>query len=488
MDKPDPKLAGFLAKQKNGETRYKDFREYIHSLLSTFLPEEYLRIYMSEEVEPLKPRPKEYAGIPEIEREPLGIKSDREIGKGPFFIIQRAFMHEFLSNINLETLETLGDVILNESVVMIITTCWPNLLKEAGQVADMKKFYTNNANAAIYAEKLGFLDWVVRLEKQGLNSKERADVFESFLGALAMIGEFYIGEQMGLAIARLFLNKFLSTEKWYPEDPRYYETPATLWNDFISALPPDVHKPIKVEIFSQDDGEDDDDKMWHFTVTVRDRAGDSNGLIKKKTNPPVSFLKFFAKARNQDDAKTAAFKELAAALNLSRADINTMRIKKRESNAALKGPLNRLAELEEEQKREFQVPARKPRGGQTFVFVEEIRREQVNGKMLTIKQTVAQGMGIDEKTALEEAVNNIATGKEFETVAGTGFEIINPDEQPIVASERPATAPRTQAPKTQSGKSRGTSQPRSRQTSSARGKPKPESRTYTAEEYFSEGK
>jgi dsRNA-specific ribonuclease len=439
MKKADPRLLGFLATQENE----KDFKEYMRQLLSTFMPQEYLEIYMAENVMPLKPRPKEYEGLPELEIEPLGIQADRSIGRGPFYVIRRAFMHQFLSNINLETLETLGDVVLNEAVVMIITTAWPNLLKEAGQVADMKKFYVNNTNAARYAEKLGFLRWVVRLEKQGLNSKERADVFESFVGALTMIGEFYIGEQMGLAIARLFLNKFLATEDWYPDDPKYYETPANLWNDFRTALPADRPQPILKKSLVQDSEAEGGTGMWLFTVTIRDPEGVKNGVVKERTTKHVSKERFFAARRNKDDAKTAVYKELAEALHLSRDDINTMREEKRALNKALQTPLEELAAEGVRQGRKFNVPAKEPRGGQTFVFVEEITKEEVNGKVLTIKQTIAQGMGPDEKTALERAVKNVQFDREFETVAGTNFKIVNPDEEAIVGEE--GTQPSTRS-------------------------------------------
>jgi dsRNA-specific ribonuclease len=440
MKKPDPALSGFLALQKNGETREKDFKEYMRKLLSTFMPQEYLEIYMAENVMPLKPRPKEYQGLPDLEIEPLGIREDRSIGRGPFFVIRRAFMHQFLSNINLETLETLGDVVLNEAVVMIITTAWPNLLKEAGQVADMKKFYVNNTNAAKYAEKLGFLDWIVRLEKQGLNSKERADVFESFVGAIVMIGEFYIGEQMGLALARIFLNKFLSTEEWHPDDPKYYETPANLWNDFRTALPPDRPKPILKKSLTQDSEADGGTGMWLFTVTLRDPEGAKNGLVKERTQDHVSRIKFSASERNKDDAKTKVYKKLAEALQLTREDINKWREQKRSQDKTLQDSLKELEEEGERQGREFRVPAKEPRGGQTFVFVEEITEEKVNGKMLTIKSTIASGMGPDEKTALKIAVDNVIRGNEFETVAGTNFKIVNPDEELIVGEKKAPSA------------------------------------------------
>lgn len=444
-------LTGFLANQES----YDDFREYMRSLLSTFLPEKYLSIYMSEKVMPLQPRPKEYMKLSNLEIEPLGIGEDRQAGLGPFYVIRRAFTHEFVSSINLETLETLGDVVLNEAVVMIITTAWPNLLKEAGQVTDMKKFYTNNTSAAKYAEKLGFLRWIVRAKDQGLNSKERADVFESFVGALVMIGEFYIGEQMGLAIGRLFLNKFLAQEEWYPENPKYYETPANLWNDFSTALPgPDALKPrIIKKSMRQDLEEEGGTGLWYFALTIGDPRGqgEGGGEVKKRTGRDV--IKFRAKARSKDAAKTEVYDQLARAMKLDRGEINRLREQKRAKDPALQPLLRKLEEYGKKVDKVYQVPAKQPRGGQTFVFIEEVSKEIVKGRELTITQTVASGMAANEEAALNQAITNLISGNTFRPVAGTNFTIINPDTQPITAAtsashqkpppEKTPTAPRS---------------------------------------------
>lgn len=437
-------LTGFMANQK----KHREFKNYIKNLLSTFMPEKYLAIYMSTEVKNVVERPPEKYGETDPDLRPSGVSEGGSPALGPFDIIRRAFMHQYVSTISLENLETLGDVVLNEVAVSIIVTNWPNLLNEAGYVADMKSYYTNNTNVAEYAKELGLIRWVVRTKDQGLSSKERADVFESFVGAIVMIGEFFIGEQVGMALARLFLQKFFVTRKWYPEDPDFYAAPHNLWNDFKTSLPlEDNQKPF---INPKEPYTTRDDKgFWHLSFTLQDpeSAGD-NGEVKRRTNQ--SKVKFSAIARNKDDAKTELYQNLVAKLGITKANTAIQRAKKRNADPNLRvlmEDLNNWAQKESEDsgkaKRDFDVPAPKKRGGKTFILIREIKTEVINARhfgsrQLTYGKTVATGMGKDEPEALAEAIKNLKLKREFKAIPGTDeSHIWNPNEtdQPLTLEE-----------------------------------------------------
>ena len=419
-------LIGFIENQKT----YTEFREYMKALLSTFMPEEYLKIYMSTEMLPRANRKHVTKGFPETEEIPA---------KGPFAIIERAFTHEFVTTTNLESLETLGDGILNESVVMIIVGNWPNLLRQAGQVANMKKYHTNNIQIAKYADQMGFIRWVVRDRKAGLNGKERADIFESFIGALALIGEFYIGEQMGLAIARLFLNKFFAQQEWHPEDPEFYEGPENLVNDWKTSL---MGRPPKLETHFHED----EDGIWTFTLTAYDQESAGKGPIETRIGKKR--LSYTHKARSKDDAKAPCYRQLAEELKLSREDISKERRAKQEANVLLKAQVERLEQYAASLAvpRELKIPARKTRGGNTYVFIKEVKKEQLGERMITYEATVASGWASGENAevdAMKMAVDNLITGNEWHAISGTD-ETYNPDE--IKTTVKVSTLPSKSGP------------------------------------------
>lgn len=464
-------LIGFMADQK----QERNFEEYMRKLLSTFMPEKYLQIYMSREVHKVLRESREQYGSFLPEAKPAGVSSTGEMVLSPFDLIRRAFMHRNVSTISLENLETLGDVVLNEAAVMIIVTNWPNLLNQAGQVADMKRYYTNNTNVAEYAKDLGFIRWIARTKDQGLNSKERADVFESFIGALVLVGEFYIGDQMGLVLARRFLNKFLATRNWYPEDPDFYMAPSNLWNDYKTSLPgPDSEKPFLKP--KKDPYETrDEEGLWHLSFTVQDPKGVENGLVKKATGR--SYVKFSAVSRNKEDAKTELYQKLVKTMKLNRSDITYQRKLKRDQDSKLKDLMNELNEFAVSEakrtgrkQREFEVPAKQQRGGKTFIFIREIKHEIVGdanfpNRELTYGRTIASGVGTSEEEALKDAIHNLKTGKTFLAAPGTDeSHIWNPDnsEEPEIITaaqsrkqreEKETTTERSEKTPQRSGKS-----------------------------------
>ncbi len=342
---------------------------------------------------------------------------------GPFSIIERAFTHISVSDINLESLETLGDAVLNEAVVMIIVTNWPNLTKEKGQVANMKKYHTSNENIAVYAQTLGLLPWIVRDKDIRLKEKERADVFESFIGALTMIGEFYIGDQMGLAIARLFLNKFFSEQEWHPGNPQFYEAPQNLYNDWKTSTP----DAFRIKEF-KNKYRNLQDKQWIYTFIVKDTKDEkgTDGPIYRKTGKRK--IELMGIADNKDDAERKVFKELALILNIKRGEINIQRRKKQEANPEINKLMTELEKLGKERGEEVYVPAKDFRGERFFIYIKAKRKEKLGKRILHYDETVASGSGATEVEALSNAVLKYSSKNLFKSILGTDVGLFDDQE------------------------------------------------------------
>lgn len=459
---PNPELEGFIKDQES----YSDFRDYIEGLLRATIPDKYVKICMTEVMNSTVERKHVMKRFSDIEKNVAGVAADNKDQVGPFSIIRRAFTHSLVNDINLEALETLGDGVLNETVAMIIVTNWPNLLASAGHVANMKSYHSSNAQIAKYAEKLGFYRWIVRVPGQGLNSKERGDIFESFIGALVLIGEFYIGDQMGLAIARLFLNQFFKTVEWHPEDTEFYEPPKSLWNDFTLSLPKDQN--VKKMILKSRQIDD----IWKVTLIVEDVA-ETGGPLHKKCGE--NKLTFRARNRNRDLAETEVFHALRKKINLKRKDIiEQRRIKQSEKEDIFKY-VKMLDQFNEKTGRNLFIPGSKKRGKRVFVRIEEEVSAVVGGKRLVYNMTITSAWaentnipGEAEIKATQEAYNKLITGKLFKPIPGADLDFYNPDEdvfkKPVSENQdlrkKAEIAPEDSKARTMAG--RGDSKPQSR--------------------------
>jgi len=448
-------LVGFIETHKT----YKSFKEYIRALLSTFMPENYLQIYMSEEMDPTVNRSRITRGFPNAETHPA---------KGPFSIIERAFTHENVTTLNLETLETLGDAVLNAGVVMIIVLNWPVLMMQEELVANMKKYHTNNEIISKYAEQMGFVRWVVRDRKAGLDTKERADVFESFIGALVMIGEFYIGEQMGMAMAQLFLNRFFATQEWHPENPQFYEAAENLWNDWRNSLPEsENNRPSKDIAYHEEE-----ERKWTVTLTIRDKQqkpGEKGPLERKCGKTRIEIVKI---ARAKKDAKSACYRELAQILDLKKTDIASSRQVKQSKNPEIRALIEKLDAAAAQMGKDVHIPARSLAGGTSYAFVKERMSDRIGGRTLKYEKTIASGWGTGktgEVDAIKMAVENFINGVYWTPVAGTDLYLENPDlirDAIPVAVEKADKKPvrevkpkETQHKKPQGGRGRGQKKP-----------------------------
>lgn len=448
-------LDGFIKNQES----YNDFRKYIENLLKSFIPDEYVKICMAERLDPKVQRTHVLKTFKTAETAVAGLNERNRVEVGPFAIIRRAFTHSFFNEMNLESLETLGDGVLNETVAMIIVGNWPNLLSSAGHVANMKKFYTNNTELGKYSERLGFLRWLVRIPGQGLGTKERGDIFESFVGALVLIGEFYIGDQMGLAMARLFLNQFFKTVDWFPENREYYEAPENLYNDWKNSLPENQRPKFSVKITQIDE-------FQHVTLKIEDSV--ENGPIFQKSGKSKHV--FRAKARSSDDAKSQVFIQLRNTLDIKRKDIFEQRRLKQFKIPEIKEIIDALEK--HSNGRRLRLTGKDIRGGKIFVFIEETVTARVGGKTLEYDVTlVSASVPNDgnirdaEIKASKIALEKFIAGDTHNIMPGIDLDFSNPDEDVIpftsgrpkyeskAANEQKKTQDPTQGP--QKGRGRG---------------------------------
>ena len=335
---------------------------------------------------------------------------------------------------------------------MIIVTNWPNLLANAGHVANMKRYHSSNAMISTYAEKLGFFRWIVRIPGQGLNSKERGDIFESFIGALVLIGEFYIGDQMGLAIARLFLNQFFKTVEWHPEDTEFYEAPKSLWNDWKMSLPQgqrvvkDVLKPRQI------------DDIWHLRLTIEDSAKEG-GPIFQKTGK--NMFQFYARNRSEQDAQTDVYLQLREKLNLKRSDISKQRRMKQESNPDIEKYVKQLEDIAGDRK--LRITGKTQRGNRIFVSIEETVTAYVGERQLVYDMTIATawekntGNGRNaEIEATKKVVQKFINGDVYKPIPGADLDFSNPDED-VIPSTKFTDTSKTQIKDSKVEKGRGNS-------------------------------
>lgn len=392
---PSSALRGHLQTGLNED----DFRDYIQGLLSTFMPEEYLNIYMSERMEP-KSSPLRGGISPEV--------------AGPFGLITMAFTPKYLQDINMEILEGLGDAVLGSVLISYIVKNWPNL-RSAKVLADMKQYYTKNATFAVYADQLNLLKWVRRDPEGGMTTKDKADVFEAFVGAIAMIGEFYIADHMGYALVSEFMFKFYSLQEWHVDNPSFYQVQSSLYNDWTEALPNHL-KPV----LAIDDGRTTTDGYHIVALTV---SGSEVMRILRKDSYQVS-----ASAPFKSDAEEAAFLALNRALNVTREAIVKIREGKREQN-------NRFGQLIRDFNSQFpdrnlQISSADKRGQRYFVFIKEEKTEKVGKDTVVFFESVARGIGASDEAAVEDAIRNYRNNNLLQPIFGTNEALDDPDAGP----------------------------------------------------------
>lgn len=379
-----------------------EFKEFIRALLSTFMTEEYLRIYMSDE---MTQRPRSQPSVSRITTaEPLKVP-------GPFSIIRRAFTHSLVSDLNLETLEGYGDAVLNTVIMSFIMKNWPNL-RSAKIIADMKQYYLKNSTFAIFAQQLNLIRWVRRDPLAGLTQKDRGDVFESFIGAIAMIGEFYIADYIGFVLVSEFMYKFLSLQEWHPEDTSFYQVQSSLYNDWKEALPVRERPNLGINY-----GRTTTDGFHVAIVTLtgeRIRQLTGENILRIDKSDPF-----------KDDAREKAFEEVNRRLGIDKDAIAAVREEKRVKNAELATIISNFNNRYPD--KVLQITRANQRGQRYFVYIREKKNVRAGPYTLSYSDSVARGVGDNEESAIRDAINRYRNGNLLIPIAGTDENMDDPD-------------------------------------------------------------
>lgn len=388
-----------------------EFRDYIQNLLATFMPENYLQIFMSD-----KPLPV----VADISSE---FRKSASHLYGPFSIIRHAFTDEKISEINLTTLEFYGDKRLGMVVQIFLMVNFPNI-RSSEQLTNMLKYYVSNTTLANFADQLGMPAWLVRDQYAGVLLKERANVFESFIGALLLIGEIYIGFMVGETITRVFLDKFLSLQLW-TLDASFYVTPSTLLNDWLLALP-QKDKPKESKQHQQlSDG------THSYTYKLEGE------IIRKMCGRSKVIGR--GNHAQKTDAKEIAIAEISQEIGLTRNTIDEVRSIKR-SNPNWKAQEARIyakfPKLKDSMPT-FRFPNAKRRGGggkigKFFFYIEEWITENIGKNKTGFYEAVARGIGDTELDAFKNAVDNLLNGNRLTPVYGTDLYLADPDSSPLL--------------------------------------------------------
>lgn len=132
-----------------------------------------------------------------------------------------------LTSDNFETLEWYGDSACDYAFVdYIIKKFGKRINQERG--TNMKKYYMSKYYQADIAVKYGMDKLVIKSSKiKELTADLTGDIFESFFGAMVLIGDTYIGPTVGFAFLRKAFEKIFDEENIDVEDDDKYNA-ATL--------------------------------------------------------------------------------------------------------------------------------------------------------------------------------------------------------------------------------------------------------------------
>ena len=378
----------------DSDNKGEDFRDFIRRLLSTFMPERYLKIYMSEELQPRERRSQ--FNKPNSSTEPLK-------ARGPFDIIQRAFTHKSHSELNLETLEGYGDAVAETATISFIMKNWPNL-RNAKILADMKQYYVKNSTFAVYSEQLDFVRWL-RIDKSvPIAMKDKSDIFEAFIGSIAMIGEFYIGEYVGFMLASEFLYKFYSLQEWHIDDPEWYQIESNMYNDWKEVLPKSQRPIINVS-YSQMNT----DGFHVYSIAVSgSKINELTGSFTAEVSAEDPF---------KEDAREKAYSKLNKLLNINRKAIIEARSERRMVDPDMLNIIQRFETRHSGKK--FNFTRTEKRGDLFYIFIRELKSVKAGKHTITFYENVARGFGESEIAALNDAVSRYNKGEVFVPISGT---------------------------------------------------------------------
>lgn len=368
-EKKEDTLRKFI---KEDNDKYETFEEFLRALLSTFMPEKYLQICMSEKMEML----------------PQAIQKgqNRQIATaGPLDFFRAAFTQRYVRSFNSENLETLGDSVLKSLLMLFFFKNWPNI-SDPKYLTDLSQFYENNDQFAGYSEQLGFIKWIQADPVAGLTVKDRGDVFEAFVGALVMVGEYFIGDFMGQFMATEFIFKFYRLQEWHIEDRSFYNVAASLFNDWVQSQ--QSKKPKKILSIDKQlpDG------TWMVILAWKGE------IIQKITGDSIITAEGLGIKKSA--ANENAYIALTNRLGITRETIDLLRSENREPEIIVQE--ERLKKLNPK----AEILRLDKRAGLSIAYIREPVEKQIGGNKFTIQEVTYRGRGATPLEAITDVVNN----------------------------------------------------------------------------------
>ena len=375
----------------DGKDKYNALKHYMRDLLPIFIPEKHLNVYM----------------------------------ENGFELIEMAFTKETVSSRNLEVLEAVGDAFLGSFVLIFIQRNWPEL-NSRQQANNMQTVLVDRITLLKIVNELGFLKYARTDKEAGLTRKERSDFFESFLGALVMIGDVYIRKGIGQTICFNFLEKVytLSVVKWKPEDPDYYMKNFTILNDWVSGANGKFNTTSSQNPLT---GE------WKTRLTVQQVDETSVEHL-----PDNSFPKTINTVRKYDteagEAATGQMLIFLAGLSDQKFDSPTEKLKAARDFIRLQDKKTRVAKftvgeakypvldfLEKNQLgTDVAIPAPDPQRTKYFAYIQKYEEVKLDGSRaiperkepftLRFLKTASRGIGPDKEASVIKAIKNYSSG------------------------------------------------------------------------------
>lgn len=390
-------LRTFIEKRRDHE----NFRAFMKDLLSTFMPEKYIQIYMSEKLQVANPSKLNVKG-----------QTPSLIDRGPFEILERAFTHKYVTTFNSESLETLGDAILKSAMYLFVFKNWPTILEPA-LLTRMGQTYLVNYQFANYSDQLGFTQYINHDINSGLNVKERADAFESFVGAITMIGEFFIGDGIGNYIATEFCMKFYALQQWEPYDEEFYIIPSSLYNDWRQALPAGKKPLLSTKEWQNEDG------SWTKSLYIGGEV-----LVPFVQDNKLAVVGYGTTIK---EASENAYNLVVQKLSISRKAIDDIRRTKQSETPEIDVQVTRLERMNSK----AVISRIEGRAGRRYAFVQEPEQRKAGTRTVTIWVNKTRGIGMTDTEAVKDAVDAYEE-KNF-LIPMIVEPIYNPDTDPPIA-------------------------------------------------------
>ena len=235
------------------------------------------------------------------------------LGPRPMATFVQAFTHRYASQLNLETLELLGDKMGSYALILWLKENFPNEQRESAFSTIIAKFLSKE-KLSQYSQKLGLPALLIKPKEFPATETDKEDLFEAVMGAIVMTSERELSEGAGSIVVKEFLSRIFVEQKIDPANLRDYIDPVSLLKMATNVLY--GTDPRYVEREFQQDSLDKKSVIIYFSATVYRRVrqqeakpgeGRTREIVYKEEE--MAHLEEQERERTKQKAKEAASKK-----------------------------------------------------------------------------------------------------------------------------------------------------------------------------------